>query len=387
MLFFHLSDLHLGQTLCGYSLREDQEDILKQIVHQAALRRPDAILIAGDVYDKSVPSSEAVALLDNFLTQLDQLSLPILLISGNHDSPQRLDFASQILQRHGVHIGGLPPRTSRDHLKKVVLSDAFGDVCFYLLPFVKPGWVRHLAEEREITTYTDAVQFLLSRETIDPNCRNVILSHQFYASAGSSPSTCDSERPCIGGLDQVDVSSLWAFDYAALGHLHSPQSVGRASIRYCGTPLKYSISEANQTKSISAVTLDGNGFLGVEEIPLTPLRDVKVIRGTLEEVMRRGAPDGVDDYVSITLTDEEELWHPKDQLERLFPRILEIRLDNERTRQRLDTPSNASPGASPMEIFSFFFEELQKRPLSDEESAYLSRLMEEVNDAMYEEKE
>lgn len=380
MLFFHLSDLHLGQVLYGYSLREDQEAILNQIVRRASEWKPDAILIAGDIYDKSVPSADAVALLDDFLTKLDSLSIPVLLISGNHDSPQRLDFASQILDRHGVHIGGLPPRTKEDHLKKVVLSDSFGKVCFYLLPFVKPGWVRPLAEDQEIVTYTDAVQFLLSRENIDSSCRNVLLSHQFYTTGSHLPSTCDSERQilCVGGIDHVNTSVLDRFDYAALGHIHSPQFVGKESIRYCGTPLKYSVSEEHQEKSITAVTLSAKGSLQLELIPLTPLHNVRSIRGTLSEVMQQATSDMADDYVSITLTDEEELWHPKDTLEHSFHRILEIKLDNTKTRRQLEEIREAAPARTPLEAFSSFFEELQGRPMSDQETAYMTRLFEEI---------
>lgn len=385
MRFFHLSDLHLGQMLYGYSLIEDQEAILNQIVDKASQWKPDAVLIAGDIYDKSTPSAEAVSLLDNFLTKLDVLSIPVFLISGNHDSAQRLDFASHILSHHGVHISGLPPKTSNDYLKKVVLSDTKGEVNFYLLPFVKPSWIRTIAREEqpalEIRNYTDAIKFLLDRESIDSTCRNVLLSHQFYITETYIPSTCESERPSflVGGLDYVNTSILDSFDYVALGHIHSPQCVGRQSIRYCGTPLKYSLSEEHQRKSISAVTLEEKGNLIIDEIPLIPLRDIQTLRGTLQEIIQCASSINTDNYVSITLTDEDELWNPKDTLEYYYHHILEIKLDNTRTRRQLEEIDEATPTTTPLEAFASFFKELQGRTLSEDETTYMRKLFQDLS--------
>lgn len=256
MKFFHLSDLHIGKQFYHYNMNAEQRDILSQIVALAEREKPDAVVLAGDIYDSPIPSAEAVSVFDSFLTALSSIEpqIAVLVIAGNHDSARRIDFASSILEKHKVHIAGMPPVREEEHLKKVTLTDAYGEVDFYLLPFTKPSYVRNLFEE-EIPDYDTAVRKLIERETLDTGKRNVLVSHQFYTASGREPSTCDSEVRMVGGIENVDTAALLPFDYAALGHIHRPQKMGKPEYRYCGTPLQYSISEAQDEKSVTVVTL------------------------------------------------------------------------------------------------------------------------------------
>lgn len=383
MKFIHLSDLHIGKQLHHYSLIEDQEHILNEVIDCVKELSPDAVLIAGDIYDKSVPSAEAVSLFDEFLTRLADIRPPaaVMIISGNHDSAQRLDYASRILGRQNIYIAGSVPSRKDEHLKKVTLTDEYGEVDFYLLPFLKPGYVRGVfADDAEVPeTYSDAVRCILEREEIDPERRNVLVSHQFYAGTGSAPDTCDSEMFSVGGIDNVDVKPLLQFDYAALGHLHGAQQVQSPSIRYCGTLLKYSVSEAVHTKSLHLVTLGAKGEEpAIRQIPLHPLRDVRRVRGELKEIMENAGPDNRDDYISVTLTDETDPYRPKEQLEKVYSHILEIRTDNTRTRKRLEEFCDEAEIADPLTIFSDFYQEIQGRALSEEEKRYLEGILEKV---------
>lgn len=383
MRFIHLSDLHIGRQLHQYNLKEDQEHILGEVVEYARMLKPDAIVIAGDVYDKSVPSAEAVGIFDWFLTALSALKpeIPILIISGNHDSAQRLDYASGILGQKGIYIAGKLPQNREEFLKKVTLQDEYGEVDFYLLPFLKPGYVRTVFDGEMPESYSKAVQMLLEREQVDTTKRNVIVTHQFYNGAGQKTETCDSEIFSVGGIDNVDVTPLLRFDYAALGHLHSAQKVGKEWIRYPGTLLKYSVSEWKQTKALHLVTMGEKGKeVHVETYPLHPLRDVKKFRGTMEELLKTVPEEAKDDYVSITLTDETDPYRPKEQLEQVFSHILEVRMDNSRTRQRLLSDAEMIHMDSPLEMFGEFFQEMQGRALSEEERKAVQRLAEEMEE-------
>ena len=255
MKFFHLSDLHIGKQLHRYNLKEDQQVILKEVITYAKELRPDAIVIAGDIYDKSVPSAEAVNVFDEFLTDLSEITpeIPILIISGNHDSPDRLKYASEILKRHHIYLAGNVPERPEEHIEKVTLHDAYGEVDFYLLPFMKPAYVKNIFVDGTPETYSDAVKEIIKREKIDyKDKRNVLVSHQFYVGEkAESPETCDSEVFSVGGIDNVDIGSVKEFDYVALGHLHGAQCIGKPEIRYCGTLLKYSVSESTQNKSLT----------------------------------------------------------------------------------------------------------------------------------------
>lgn len=377
MKFFHLSDLHIGKQLHRYSMAAEQRDILDQIVALAKEEQPDAVIVAGDIYDSAVPSAESVSLFDHFLTALSELKPQpdIFLIAGNHDSARRLDFASSILARHHVHIAGMPPVREDEFIKRVTLTDAYGEIDFYLLPFVKPSYVRGLFPE-ETLTYDLAVRRLLERERICEERRNVMISHQFYTAGASGPAVCDSEVRLVGGIENVDVSLLQPFDYAALGHIHRPQKIGSERYRYCGTPLAYSVSEAGDEKSVTVVELLEKGETPVlRTLPLTPLRQVRKLVGTLADVLAAADACSRDDYVSITLTDEVEAYQPKERLEECFDHILEIRIDNARTRNILSF-TKETESLDPYEAFCRFFAEINGRELTEQEDMLLKRIWE-----------
>lgn len=377
MKFFHLSDLHIGKQLHHYNLKEDQEYILNEVITYAKEIRPDAIVIAGDVYDKSVPSAEAVTIFDEFLTKIAKLSIPILMIAGNHDSAERLDYASRILGQQNIYIVGRPPELEEEFIEKVTMEDEYGEIDFYLLPFLKPGYVRNVFGNMP-ESYSDAVEQLIEREQIDWNRRNVLVSHQFYIGNGEVPDTCDSENISVGGIDQVDIAAVKQFDYVALGHLHGAQKVGMPQIRYSGTLLKYSVSESVQKKHLHVVTVKEKGEeVLVEQLPLHPLRDVRKIRGNLSDILAEALPENKKDYVSITLTDEVEPYKPKEQLEKVYTHILEIRMDNTRTRQKLKDFQEEIRISNPLDMFAEFYKEMQGKEMTEEERAVLMGIIEE----------
>lgn len=379
MKLFHLSDLHIGKQLHHYNMGSEQRAILLKIVETAREQRPDVIILAGDIYDSPVPSAEAVSILDDFLSALCEIEpqITILMIAGNHDSAKRLDFASSILAKHNVYIAGLPPMQPEEHMSRVTLCDSYGEVDFYLLPFVKPAYVRNLFDEEGVS-YDRAVRGLIERETIDESRRNVIVSHQFYTAGSSAPRTCESEVRLVGGIENVDVSVLAPFEYAALGHIHRPQKMGKDIYRYCGTPLQYSVSEAGERKSITVVELGAKGSEPkIEEIPLVPLREVRKLSGTLEEILAMAAQEVCHDFVSITLTDEIEAYQPKERLEERFDHILEIRVDNARTRKLLELTGEEQELLDPYEAFCAFFSEMNGREMTEQEDALMRQVIAE----------
>jgi exonuclease SbcD len=379
MKFFHISDLHIGKQLHYYNLREEQESILDAIVQAAELHRPDALLIAGDIYDKAAPSAEAYEIFNRFLNRLTGLSgkMPVLIIAGNHDNASRLSYAADFLERSRIYISAKAPEAD-EPLKKITLTDAFGEVDIYLLPFIRPRDVRHLFEDGVVTSYDTAVEAVLSRENIDYSRRNVLVAHQFFVAGTAEPERCESEQTyiAVGGIDSVDIRHVENFDYVALGHIHGAQRMGAEHIRYSGTPLKYSVSEAGHTKGITVVTLGEKGEPPViEQLPLTPLHDVKKLSGTLEEVLNlKDAP--AEDYVSITLTDEESLYRPKDQLEERYHRILEVRLDNTRVRHKLEQTMTSEEHLTPFEAFREFYQEMNGQPMNEDEERILAGVIE-----------
>lgn len=383
MKFFHLSDLHIGKQLHRYNLKEDQQVILKEVITYAKELRPDAIVIAGDIYDKSVPSAEAVNVFDEFLTDLSEITpeIPILIISGNHDSPDRLKYASEILKRHHIYLAGNVPERPEEHIEKVTLHDAYGEVNFYLLPFMKPAYVKNIFVDGTPETYSDAVKEIIKREKIDyKDKRNVLVSHQLYLGEKSeSPETCDSEVFSVGGIDNVDIGSVKEFDYVALGHLHGAQCIGKPEIRYCGTLLKYSVSESTQNKSLTVVTLKAKGEKPeIENYPLHPLRDVRKKKGTLDEIIKEAQETEKDDYISITLTDEIDPYKPKEQLERIFSHILEIRVDNQRTRTKLKEMDEELVMKDPFTSFAEFYKEMQGREMNGEEETIMKEIFDKA---------
>ena len=383
MKFFHLSDLHIGKQLHRYNLKEDQQVILKEVITYAKELRPDAIVIAGDIYDKSVPSAEAVNVFDEFLTDLSEITpeIPILIISGNHDSPDRLKYASEILKRHHIYLAGNVPERPEEHIEKVTLHDVYGEVDFYLLPFMKPAYVKNIFVDGTPETYSDAVKEIIKREKIDyKDKRNVLVSHQFYVGEkAESPKTCDSEVFSVGGIDNVDIGSVKEFDSVALGHLHGAQCIGKPEIRYCGTLLKYSVSESTQNKSLTVVTLKAKGEKPeIENYPLHPLRDVRKKKGTLDEIIKESRETEKDDYISITLTDEIDPYKPKEQLERIFSHILEIRVDNQRTRTKLKEMDEELVMKDPFTSFAEFYKEMQGREMNGEEETIMKEIFDKA---------
>lgn len=382
MRFIHLSDLHIGKQLHHYSLLEEQRALLGQIVAHVKKEKPDALVIAGDIYDTSVPSAEAITVFDDFLTELDALEqkLTICMIAGNHDSAKRLDYASQILAKHAIHIVGMPPVTADAGIRKVSMMDGHGEVIFYLLPFVKPGYLKKLFPDESLN-FSDAVKRLIERETIDETKRNVLVSHQFYAGGGVSPVTSDSEVHVVGGIDNVDVSVLEAFDYAALGHIHRGQKIGAEKNRYPGTIFPYSVSEADEQKFVTMVELGTKGDAPqVVKLPLDLPRQVRRLRGTMEEVLSLAGDATCHDYVSITLTDEVEANHPREILEEKYDHILEIRIDNARTRKLIELGDIEMENLAPYEAFCNFFAELNGREMTEAEDALLKEVLQEGGD-------
>ena len=373
MKLIHLSDLHLGKRLNEFSLLEDQKEILSQILQIIDAEKPDAVMIAGDIYDKSVPATEAVTLFDSFLCQLAERKQPVFIISGNHDSPERIAFASRLIAASGIHLSPVYNGT----VHPVTLEDAFGPVDFYLLPFLKPAHVRRFYPEQEISTYTDAVQTAIANMPLDRNRRNILITHQFVTGAERS----ESEELSVGGSDNVDASVFEAFDYVALGHLHSPQNVGSERIRYCGTPLKYSFSEAAQEKCVTVVRLEEKGHLTLRTVPLVPTRDLREIRGSYLELTARDYYAGADreDYLHITLTDEEETPDVIGKLRLIYPNLMRLDYDNTRTRHTvsLDGAEDAEK-KSPYTLFEELYTLQNGKPLSDVQQAFCKELIEQI---------
>ncbi len=377
MKFIHISDLHIGKRVHEFSMIEDQKYILNQIIDIVKTQDVPAILIAGDVYDKAVPSAEAVQLFDLFLTRLAQLNVKVCVISGNHDSAERIAFGAQLMKHRGVYMSPVYD----GNVEKVVLEDDFGMVNVYLLPFVKPATVRHGLEDESITTYPLAVEKAIEHMGIDTNVRNILVAHQFVTGA----SRCESEEVSVGGLDNVDADLFSAFDYVALGHIHSPQHVSRPEVRYCGTPLKYSFSEAGQEKSVTMVDIKQKGDVSIYTFPLKPLRDMRKVCGKYEDVMNRENYIGTNtsDYVQITLTDEEDIPDGLQRLRTVYPNLMRLEYDNLRTRgiAQVDAVCDVDM-KSELELFEDFFEMQNNQPMSDEQKVFSKDLIEELKEKL-----
>ncbi len=370
MKLIHLSDLHLGKRVNEFSMLDDQKYILREILSVVDREAPDAVLLAGDIYDKSVPSAEAVQLFDEFLCSLAARQLQVFVISGNHDSPERIAFASRLISRSGIHLSPVYGGA----VEPVTLQDAFGPVNIYMLPFLKPAHVRRFFPEAEITSYTDAVRAAVGQMGVDTAQRNVLVTHQFVTGA----STCESEELSVGGTDNVDASVFDPFDYVALGHIHGPQNIGSTRIRYCGTPLKYSFSEARQQKSVSVVTLGEKGELQLRTVPLAPRRDLRELRGTYMELTARSFYAGTrtDDYLHITLTDEEDIPDVIGKLRVIYPNLMRLDYDNRRTRAGGQiTGAEDAARKSPLQLFAELYEQQNGQPMTTEQSAFSEALM------------
>ncbi len=439
MKLFHISDLHIGKQLHLHDLSEAQRSVLAQIVTAARRERPDAILIAGDIYDRAAPSGEAFQIFDEFLNALGEIEpmIPVLIIAGNHDSSLRLGFASSFLEKHRIYISTVPPRREEERLKKVVLEDQWGKVNFYLLPFIKPADARNLYRDRaaenvsgetgadadagaageksgiaeadgiaetsaavetdgiaeaggipeaggapEIRTYDDAVRVMLEREDIDFSQRNVLIAHQFFVSGETRPERRESELKYIsvGGIDSVEAGRIERFDYAALGHIHTAQSIGKSHIRYSGSPLKYSVSESGDRKAITVVNLEEKGKEPeIGAIPLVMKPDVRVLKGTLEEVIAMSDDVVREDYVSIVLTDSRPEFRPRERLNEFYERIVEVRLDSGKTNALLEREFSGEGEGDPLTLFCEFYQEMNGQPISDEERSVVAKVIEKVS--------
>ena len=373
MKLIHLSDLHLGKRVNEFSMLEDQAFILQEILRIIDEEQPQAVLLAGDIYDKSVPSGEAVQLFDGFLWELSSRKLQVFVISGNHDSPERLSFGGRLMEGSGIHLS--PVYSGK--VEPLVLEDAYGPVNVYLLPFLKPAHVRRYFPEEESGTYTEALGKAVEALEIHKEQRNVLVTHQFVTGASRS----DSEEISVGGSDNVDASVFDDFDYVALGHIHGPQNIGSPRIRYCGTPLKYSFSEVGQQKSVTVAELKEKGTLEVTARPLTPLRDLREIRGSYLEVTAKSFYEGRnrEDYLHITLTDEEDVPDGAAKLRVIYPNLMRLDYDNARTRSR-NLPEGAEEPAAkpPLELFEEFYERQNNQPMTEEQIRFSRELMETI---------
>lgn len=379
MRFLHLSDLHVGKRVNEFPMLEDQRHILRQVVDLAVERAADAVLIAGDLYDKSAPSAEAVALVDWFLDALVGAGLKVLAVAGNHDSAERVAYASGLLARQGVHLS--PVYDGR--IASVSLPDAFGEVTFWLVPFLKPASVRPFFSDVQVETYTDALRTALGSCAIDPAQRNVVLSHQFVTCGAEPTERTDSELS-LGGIDNVDASVYDLFDYAALGHVHRPQRVGRDEVRYAGSPLKYSFSEIPGTKSVPVVDLGPKGSVSIELVELVPLHDMRRIHGPLEALVDPSVVGGADpaDYLRVILTDEQPVLDALARLRAVYPNVMAVEYDNARTRATGGRGEEAAlcdvDERSPFELFSAFYERQNGAALSEGQCRVVREALEEA---------
>lgn len=373
----HLADLHLGKRVNGFSMMEDQEYILNRILEIMEEEQPDGLLIAGDVYDKTIPPAEAVRRMDDFLTAVAAKHVPVFLISGNHDSAERVAFGHQLMQGSGIWISPVYDGTIRHH----TLEDRWGEVNIYLIPFLRPSVVRSFFPDVEIEDYTDALRTIIEDLQVDTSRRNVVLAHQFVTAAGALPETCDSEQLSVGGLNRVDGSVFSPFDYTALGHLHGPQRVGSETIRYAGSPLKYSFSELHQKKSVTVAELRAKGETEIRQIPLQPRREMIELRGTFEEILEEARKKGEPqtDYYHMILTDETDVVDALSRLREYYPNIMLLDYDNRRTRsqkevEQLDRVEERTPG----ELFAALYEQQNGQEMDSDRKEYLDGLIREI---------
>lgn len=373
MKFIHLSDLHIGKRVNEFSMLEDQRYILSQIYGIIDSIQPDGVIVAGDVYDKTTPSEDAVQLLNEFVCTLAEKQVNTYIISGNHDSARRLAFACRLIGKSGIHIS---PAYNGQPVKHT-LTDRHGPVNIYMLPFVKPAHVRRFYPEADIASYTDAVQAAVDNMGVDTSERNIIITHQFVTGADRS----ESEELSVGGTDNVDVSVFDCFDYVALGHIHGPQKMGRDTVRYCGTPLKYSFSEAGHTKSVTIVEMGEKGDVKITAQPLVPLRDMRIVKGTYNEITHRANYEktNTDDYIQVILTDEDDIPDAISRLRVIYPNIMQLKYDNMRTRTHRETGGATDvESKSPLQLFSEFFESQNNRPMSDRQQRFVRQLIEKI---------
>lgn len=373
MKFLHLSDLHLGKNLNGFSLYQDQAYILNQVVQIAQNEQIEAVIIAGDIFDKSVPNSQAIQLFDEFLTSWAELNLPVFIISGNHDNAQRVAFGANLFKQNNIFISPV----YNGNISPITLEDNFGKINFYLLPFLKPTTVRNFFPDEEITSYNQAIEVALKNISLNTNERNILIAHQFVTGAY----ICDSEDIVVGGIDNIDANLFQDFDYVALGHLHTPQTILRKSIRYCGTLLKYSFSEINQEKSLTIVDFFTKNDINIKTIPLSPLHDMRKLKGSYADLTLKSNYEHTNttDYLTIILTDEEDIPDAINRLRSIYPNIMQLSYENTRTNTAKQLANiDIHNLKSPLTLFKEFYTQQNNQDLNTEQNAILEELIHDI---------
>lgn len=381
MKFFHISDLHLGKKLRETDFLEDQIYILNQIIEEVEKEKPDGILIAGDIYDRSVPPAAAVEVFDEFLTRLAKKNIDVFIISGNHDSPERLNFAKSLLGKHRVYMAG----SFCKDMDKITLEDEYGALHVYLLPFIKPSVVQNQYRDKVISDYEEAAKLVLENTVINHDERNILVAHQFISNQGVEPEKSESEIMNVGGLDNIDYTVFDSFDYVALGHIHGPQKIGRDTVRYSGTPLKYSFSEVKHKKSIVSIELKEKGNIELSFIPLIPKRDLRVIKDSLENLITldKYLDLNREDYIRAIITDEEEQVDPLGKLRAKYPNILMLEVENTSTSNSSDSynlPTGDVSSRSVTDLFAEFYKNQHNIDLSEKQMELLYNIVEEMGD-------
>lgn len=373
MKIMHLSDLHIGKKVNEYSMLQDQIYILKEILQIIDNEKVETVIIAGDVYDRSLPPNEALELFDEFLYQLSGRNVNVFVISGNHDSPERISYGGRMMTENKIFLSPVYD----GNVKPITLNDDYGEVNFYLLPFVRPADIRRYFPDENIENYTDAVKVAIDNMNVDFNERNILVTHQFVTGAELS----ESEDIIVGGTDNVSGEVFDGFDYVALGHIHREQTVGKDNIRYCGTPLKYSFSEAKHIKSVTILDFNDKGNIEYSKIPLTPFRDMREIRGTYYELTLKSSYESTntEDYLHITLTDEEDIPDAIGKLRSIYPNIMKLDYDNLRTRGSgtVDAIENIE-SKSPFELFAELFKQQNNQDLSEEQEEIMRNLIDKI---------
>lgn len=378
MKLIHLGDLHLGRSLGDFDLIDDQKFILKQIIELIDKEKVDAVMISGDVYDKSIPSEAAVNLLDSFLSELSSRNVKTYMISGNHDSDDRLNYGSWTFEKQGIFISAIYKGQLDHHTLKV--GDT--EVEIYMLPFVKASQVKHYCPDSKIESYEDAVKVIIDKAGIDEKKCNVIISHQFVAGKGEDPSLSGSESIGtlnVGTVEKIGYDCFDKFDYVALGHIHSPQRVGRDNCRYSGTPLKYSLKDVNDEKSVPLITINGKDDINIELVPLRPLRDVRHIRGTMKELLSKENVSSPEDFIYATLTDEDIINDAVGIFQQTYPNTVKVDFDNSRTREveQVDI-SQIAENRTFGELISDFYKQVYGTDISEEEMAVMREVAREA---------
>jgi len=373
MRFLHLADLHIGKRLNEFSLIEDQKFIFDKILNIIDEKKIEAVLIAGDVYDKPVPSAEAVTVLNSFLNSLAKRNLKVFVISGNHDSQERIGFGAELISQSGVYMS--KPFSGNVETHKI--KDEYGEINIYMLPFIKPAMVKHVYEEADIDSYDSAMAYVMEQTKVDESERNLLIAHQFVRGADR----CDSEEVSVGGIDEVSVENFKRFDYVALGHLHSPQHIKSEFVRYSGTPLKYSFSEAKHQKSALIVDMKEKGNIILEKVPLIPKHDMIEIKGKYQEIMSKDFYKDIDrmDYAHVTLTDEQDVLHAMELLRTVYPNIMKLDYDNTRTRSNNEIKGGENvEKKQPLDLFKEFYELQNNQPMSRQQADFMDKLIKDV---------